>query len=177
MPLLALRGHAPQVAPDAFVAPDAQLIGQVSLGTGASVWYQVVARADLNAIRIGERSNIQDGTVIHLEDDAPCVVGREVVVGHRAVLHGCTVGDRALIGIGAVLLTGSVVGAGALLAAGSVLPQGRTVRPGWLAMGSPAREVRALTPEEQAGIVKLAEKYCGVAAEFRNALKPQGARA
>ena len=167
MPLVPCRGHAPQIAADAFVAPDAQLIGRVFLGAQASVWYQCVLRADLNEIRIGDRSNIQDGSVIHLEDDKPCIVGSEVVVGHRAVLHGCTVHDRALVGIGASLQTGSEVGEGALLGAGAMLPPGRRIRPGWLALGSPAREVRALSPEEIAGIGKLAAKYCGVAAEFR----------
>jgi carbonic anhydrase/acetyltransferase-like protein (isoleucine patch superfamily) len=176
MPLLSLRGFSPKVASDAFVAPDAQLIGRVTVGAGASVWYQVVARADLNAITIGERSNIQDGTILHLEDDSPCAVGREVVVGHRAVLHGCTVGDRSLIGIGAILLTGSVIGAGAMVGAGSVVPQGMRIRPGWLALGVPAREIRELKPEEKDGIQQLAEKYCGVALEFRQATQ-QGARA
>ena len=167
MPLVEIRGHRPQVAPGAFVAPDAQLIGRVVLGAQSSIWYQCVLRADLNAIVIGERSNIQDGSVIHLEDDKPCTVGREVVVGHRAVLHGCTVEDRALVGIGAILQTGCVIGQGALIGAGAMVPPGRRIRPGWLALGSPAREVRPLRPEETAGIVALAAKYCGVAAEFR----------
>ena len=169
MPLLPMRGHSPRVAPDAFVAPDAQLIGRVSVGAGASVWYQVVARADLNEIVIGDGSNVQDGTVIHLEDEAPCLIGRDVVVGHRAVLHGCRVEDGALVGIGAVLLTGSVLGKGALLGAGALLPQGARVRPGWLALGCPAREVRELRPEERASIPALAAKYRGVAAEFLQA--------
>ena len=167
MPLLPIRGHSPKVAPDAFVAPDAQLIGRVEVQAGASVWYQVVARADLNAIVIGERSNIQDGSVLHLEDEAPCLVGREVVVGHRAVLHGCRVGDRALVGIGAILLTGCEIGEGALVGAGALVPQGMRIRPGWLALGSPAREVRELRPAERQGIADLAAKYCGVALEFR----------
>lgn len=179
MPLLSLRGFSPKVASDAFVAPDAQLIGRVAVGAGASVWYQVVARGDLNAITIGERSNIQDGAILHLEDDSPCTVGREVVVGHRSVLHGCTVEDRSLIGIGAILLTGCVIGAGAMVGAGSVVPLGMRIRPGWLALGIPAREIRELKPEEKNGIVHLAEKYCGVALEFRQATLslPQGARA
>ena len=167
MPLVACRGHSPDVALDAFVAPDAQLIGRVLLGPQASVWYQVVIRADLNGISVGARSNIQDGSVMHVEDDRPCVVGQEVVVGHRAVLHGCTVRDRALVGIGAILQTGCEIGEGALIGAGAMVPPGRRIRPGWLALGSPAREVRLLRPEETAGIVALAAKYCGVAAEFR----------
>ncbi len=177
MPLVPCRGHSPAIAPDAFVAPDAQLIGRVSLGAQASVWYQCVLRADLNAIVIGDRSNIQDGSVIHLEDDKPCTVGREVVVGHRAVLHGCTVEDRALVGIGAILQTGCVIGEGALIGAGAMVPPGRRIRPGWLALGSPAREVRELRLEERSGIVALAAKYCGVAAEFRRIYgldKPKG---
>ena len=166
MPLVTHKGHRPQVAPDVFVAPDAQLIGRVSAAAGASVWYQVVIRADLNDILIGERSNIQDGSVLHVEDEAPCVVGNDVVIGHRAVLHGCTVGDRALVGIGAILLTGSRIGEGALIGAGTLVPQGMTIRPGWLALGSPAREIRELKPAEREGIVELAAKYCRVAKEF-----------
>ena len=177
MPLVSIRGHSPRVSPDAFVAPDAQLIGRVEVGSGASVWYQVVARADLNRIVIGERSNVQDGTVIHLEDDAPCLIGKEVVVGHRAVLHGCTVGDRALVGIGAILLTGSAIGEGALIGAGAVVPQGMKVRPGWLVLGCPAKEVRELKPAERSSIVDLAAKYCGVALEFRRMYASPGAPA
>ncbi len=176
MPLLSLRGFSPTVAPDAFVAPDAQLIGRVSVGAEASVWYQVVARADLNVITIGERTNIQDGAILHLEDDQPCTVGREVVVGHRAVLHGCTVGDGSLIGIGAILLTGCVIGAGAMVGAGAVVPEGMSVRPGWLALGIPAREVRQLSPAERSDIPHLAAKYCDLAGEFKQATF-QGARA
>ncbi len=177
MPLVPCRGFSPRVAADAFVAPDAQLIGRVLLGVQASVWYQVVIRADLNEIAVGDRSNIQDGSVMHVEDDKPCVVGREVVVGHRAVLHGCTVRDRALVGIGAILQTGCEIGEGALIGAGAMVPPGRRIRPGWLALGSPAREVRALQPGEMAGIEALAAKYCGVAAEFRRIYgldKPKG---
>lgn len=177
MPLFAIRGHRPDVAPDAFVAPDAQLIGRVRVGPRASVWYQVVARADLNAITVGEASNVQDGTVLHVEDDAPCTIGCGVVIGHRAVLHGCTVGDGALVGIGAVLLTGSAVGEGALVGAGALVPQGMRIRAGWLALGSPAKEVRALKPEERARIGELAEKYCGVAAEFIEANDVEGGHA
>ncbi len=177
MPLVPIRGYRPEIAPDAFVAPDAQLIGRVRVGAGASIWYQSVLRADLNAIVVGERSNIQDGSVLHVEDESPGLVGREVVVGHRAVLHGCRVGDRALIGIGAILLTGSEVGEGALVGAGCLVPQGMRIRPGWLALGTPAKEIRLLTERERASIPELAAKYCREAGDFRTIYASQGAHA
>ncbi|MBI4231312.1 MAG: gamma carbonic anhydrase family protein, partial [Planctomycetes bacterium] len=162
-----IHGWKPQVAPDAFVADTARLIGDVRIGPRASVWYGVTIRADLNRIEVGEASNIQDGSAMHVEDDKPCIVGRQVVVGHMAMLHGCTVRDGALIGIGAKVLTGAVVGEGALVGAGALVPEGKEVPPGTLWLGVPGKVVRKLTEQEIAGIRVLAEKYVRVAAGFQ----------
>jgi len=123
---------------EAWVAPNATLTGRVTLGDFVSVWFGCVLRGDLAAITIGDESNVQDLTVIHVDRDYPVVVGRRVTVGHRAVVHGCTIGDDAVIGMGAVLLTGSRVGEGALVAAGAVLREGFTVPAGAIAAGVPA---------------------------------------
>lgn len=169
--LLPYEGHVPSVPSDAFVADTARLIGRVTLGPRASVWYGAVLRADINRIEIGEASNIQDATVVHLEDEFPCIIGQEVVVGHSVTLHGCTVEDGALIGIGAIVMTGAVVGKGAIVGAGALVPERMRVRPGTLVLGVPAKEIRPLTEAEQAGIRKLAQKYVRVAATARKSLE------
>ena len=127
--IVALSGHAPDLHPDAWVAPNAALIGQVRLGARASVWYSVTLRAEVEPIEIGEGSNIQDGVTAHVDPGFPLRVGRGVTVGHNAVLHGCTVEDGALIGMGAVILNGAVIGAGSLVAAGAVVSQGAVIPP------------------------------------------------
>jgi carbonic anhydrase/acetyltransferase-like protein (isoleucine patch superfamily) len=164
--LISIRGKDPQIAPDAFVADTARLIGEVILHARTSIWYGAVLRADLNKIEIGEGTNIQDGAILHVEDDKPCLVGKEVVVGHAAVLHGCTVEDGALIGIGAKVLTGATVGGGALVAAGALVPEGARVEPGALVMGAPAKVKRMLSTEERERILGLARKYQRVAQEY-----------
>lgn len=143
------NGISPRIDPSAFVAPGVVVIGDVSLGPWANVWYGVILRGDVNCIRVGEKSNIQDQCVVHVTHDGPGVsIGGEVVVGHRAVLHDCTVQDRALIGIGAIVLDRAVVGAGAVIAAGSVVPPGAVIPPGVLAMGAPAKPRRELSAGE-----------------------------
>lgn len=168
--LLPYEGHLPSVAPDAFIADTARLIGRVTLGTKASVWYGAVLRADINRIEVGEASNIQDATVVHLEDEHPCIVGRDVVVGHSVTLHGCTVEDGALIGIGAIILTGAVIGKGAIVGAGALVPERMRVAPGMLVLGVPARVIRPTTEAEQAEIRMLAQKYVRVAETARRSL-------
>ncbi len=169
--LLAYERHFPTVASDAFVADTARLIGRVTLGPKSSVWYGAVLRADINRIDVGEASNIQDGTIVHLEDEHPCLIGREVVVGHSVTLHGCTVEDAALIGIGSIILTGAWIGEGAIVAAGTLIPEGMKVRPGALVLGIPAREVRQVSDAEKRVIRDLAQKYVRVAAEARASLQ------
>jgi len=148
--LLTLGDKTPRLSRGAWVAPGAVLVGDVELGEGASVWYGCVLRGDVNWIRVGPRTNIQDQCVIHVSRDGfPCELGTEVTVGHRAVVHGCKVGDGALIGIGAIILDGAEIGSEALIGAGAVVPPGVVIPEGMLAMGIPARVVRPLNKEER----------------------------
>jgi carbonic anhydrase/acetyltransferase-like protein (isoleucine patch superfamily) len=132
----------PLIHPTAFIAPGAVVIGDVSLGEEASVWYNAVVRADMEPITIGERSNVQDGSVIHVDEGIPCTIGRRVVVGHRVILHGCRVEDDCLIGMGSVVLNQAAIGAGSLVAAGAVVPEGMVVPARSVVMGVPGRIVR-----------------------------------
>jgi len=147
--LLPFEGKRPSLAPGAWVAPGAVLIGDVSLGRDSSVWYGCVLRGDVNSIQIGARSNVQDASVIHVTRARyVTVVGDEVTVGHRAVVHGCQVGDGALIGIAATVLDGAVIGEGALVGAGAVVTPGKNIPPRSLVVGTPARVVRMIEDEE-----------------------------
>ena len=130
------------VAPSAFIAPTAAVMGDVHLGEDSSVWYGAVLRGDMAPIRIGAGTNLQDGVIVHVDEGVPCTVGSRVGVGHRALLHGCTVGDDCLVGMGAILLNHVVVGRGSVVAAGALLPEGFEVPPGSLVMGVPGRVVR-----------------------------------
>lgn len=154
-----------------FIAPDAAVIGAVELGEDSSVWFGAVLRGDNEPIRIGARSNIQDGSVIHTDPAFPTVVGDDVTVGHRVILHGCTVESGCTIGMGAILLNGSHVGANSLVAAGALLPEGREYPPGSLIMGVPGRQVRLLTDEERAEVAQGADAYVRNARRFRAKLK------
>lgn len=154
-----------------FIAPDAAVIGDVELGEDSSVWFGAVLRGDNEPIRIGARSNIQDGSVIHTDPSFPTMVGEDVTVGHRVILHGCTVGDGCTVGMGAILLNGSHVGAHSLVAAGALLPEGRSYPPGSLIMGVPGRQVRMLSDEERAEVARGAEIYVRNARRFRDFLK------
>jgi len=164
--LLPYLNRFPTLGAGAFIAPDAVVIGDVTLGEDASVFFQCVLRADINAIRIGARSNIQDHTTVHLASHIPTIVGEDVSVGHRCILHACTVGDRVLVGMGSILMDEVSIGTDSIVGAGSLIPKGKTFPPGSLIMGSPARLVRALTEEEKASIPKLAHKYLGVKDEY-----------
>jgi carbonic anhydrase/acetyltransferase-like protein (isoleucine patch superfamily) len=144
-------GVWPRIHPDAWIAPGAVVVGDVEIGAESSLWYGAVLRGDVHGIRVGARSNLQDGCVLHVTRDRfACVLGDEVTVGHRAVVHGCRVGDGALIGIGAIVLDGAEVGAGALIGAGSVVTPGSLIPERWLALGTPAKPVRELTAAEVA---------------------------
>lgn len=149
----------PKIHPSAWIAPGANVISRVTLGEEASVWYHCTLRGDINYIEIGDRSNVQDGSVIHLTNDNPCIVGKEVSVGHHVNLHGCEVQDGALIGIGAIVLTGAVVGKEAIVAAGAVIREGQVVEEGYLYAGVPAKKIRPLTPEERQNNRQMAGKY------------------
>jgi carbonic anhydrase/acetyltransferase-like protein (isoleucine patch superfamily) len=141
----------PRIHSDAWLAPGAVVVGDVEIGQDSSLWYGVVARGDVHSIRIGARTNVQDNSVLHVTKGRfACILGDEVTVGHRAVVHGCTVRDGALVGIGAVVLDGVVVGEGALIGAGCVVAPGTTIPPKSLVLGVPGRVVRSLTDEESA---------------------------
>ena len=140
------------------------VLGDVTLGEAASVWYNAVLRGDINRIVVGHHTNIQDNAVLHLADDLPCVVGNYVTIGHSAVVHACTVGDECLIGMGAVILDGAELGAQCLVGARALVTQGAKIPPGSLVLGAPAKVARALTPEERANLKYWAEKYAANAA-------------
>src|SRR5277367_5050437 len=149
----------PQIDPSAYVAREAVIMGDVRLAAHASVWPTSVLRADINYIEIGEGSNIQDGTIVHLAEDLPVIVGKLVTVGHRAILHACTVEDNCLIGMGAVILDGAVIGRGSIIGAHALLTKDAQIPPGSLVMGTPGKVVRALRPDEIAGIRIWADHY------------------
>jgi len=149
----------PSLADGVFIAPGAVVIGAVELGAESSVWYGAVLRGDINRIIVGPQSNVQDGSVLHVSDDCACVLGERVTVGHRAVVHACTVGDEVLVGMGAIILDGAQIGPRSIIAAGALVTKGAVIPEGSLVVGSPARVVRSLTPEERAANARLALKY------------------
>ena len=161
--------YEPKLGAGVYVAPAAVVIGRVTLGDRASIWPGCVLRGDINDITVGEMSNLQDLVVGHLEVDIPLVIGARVTVGHGAILHACTIGDGALVGMGAIILNGASVGEWAVLGAGSLLPPGKKVPPRTLALGSPARVVRELTEEEVGHNRRSAEFYAELAARFLEA--------
>jgi carbonic anhydrase/acetyltransferase-like protein (isoleucine patch superfamily) len=174
MPLYAIDGHAPHFGEGAWAAPSADLIGDVRLGPSASIWFGAVIRADNTPILIGAESNIQDGAVGHSDPGAPLTVGDRVTVGHQAILHGCTIGDGALIGMGARVLNGAAIGGQCLVGAGALVTEGKSFEPRMLIVGSPARAVRALSEEELAMLALSAAHYAAKAAHYAATLKAVG---
>lgn len=171
--ILPYDGKAPSLDPSVFLAEGSVVTGDVEIGEGSSLWFGTVVRGDVNSVRIGARTNLQDLTVVHVTTGThPTFVGDDVTVGHRAVLHGCTVHDRCLVGIGAIVLDGAVVGPDAMVAAGALVPPGMVVPPGKLAVGAPAKVKRDLSAEEIAFLRTSAARYAGYAARY----KDQGAR-
>lgn len=156
----------PSIAEGVFIAPGAVVLGAVEMGVESSVWYGAVLRGDINRIVVGAQSNVQDGSVLHVSDDFACVLGERVVVGHRAVVHACTVGDEVLVGMGAIILDGAQIGPRCIIAAGALVTKGTVIPEGSLVVGSPARVVRALRPEEQAANAKLALKYVEISRRY-----------
>lgn len=157
---------APTVHPSAFIAPGAVVLGDVTIEEETSVWFQAVLRGDINSIRIGPRTNIQDGSIVHLADDFPTFVGEFVTVGHRAILHACTVGDEVLVGMGATLLDGVEVGARSIIGAHALVTQHTKIPPGSLVLGSPAKIVRQLDLAEQRSLKSWAEKYVALSRRY-----------
>jgi len=161
------RGVGPTVAPSAFVDQSAQVIGDVHIGPESSVWMNVVIRGDVHSIRIGARTNVQDGTIVHVQSGThPTTIGDEVTIGHGAIVHGCTIEDRCLIGMGAILLNGVRVGSESIVAAASLLPEGFVVPPRSLVMGSPGKVRRSLDDAEVASIRGFADRYVHYRLEY-----------
>ena len=158
-----------QVAASVFIADGAVVIGDVTLGDQSSVWFQAVLRGDVAPIRVGCRSNIQDGAVLHADDGFLCTLGDDVTVGHRAIVHGCTVEDRVLIGMGAIVMNGAVIGHDSIVAVGAVVPEGMHVPPGSLAIGLPAKVRRALEPKDHERIAHAAAHYVENAKRYKTA--------
>jgi carbonic anhydrase/acetyltransferase-like protein (isoleucine patch superfamily) len=170
MALYQLDKFSPRVASSAWVADSAQVIGNVELADNASVWFGVVIRGDTETIRIGQSTNIQDGSVLHADVGKPLTVGDNVTVGHKVMLHGCTIGEGSLIGIGAVVLNGAKIGKGCIVGAGALVTEGKEFPDGSMIIGSPAKAVRALTPEQQAQLQLSALHYVENARRFQSGL-------
>ncbi len=170
MAIYELDGVAPRISDSAWVADSAQVMGNVELADDASVWFGVVIRGDTETIRIGRGSNIQDLSVLHADVGMPLTVGEDVTVGHRVMLHGCTIGDGSLIGIGAVVLNGAKIGKGCLVGANSLVTEGKEFPDGSMILGSPAKVVRQLTAERVEGLRLSAQGYVDNARRFRAGL-------
>ena len=159
-------GKQPVIGTGAYLAPSADLIGDVTVGEQSSIWFGSVLRGDINRVVIGHHTNIQDQTVCHVADDLACIVGNYVTVGHRAILHACTIGDEVLIGMGAIVMDGVVIGEQSIVGAGALLTRGLQVPAGSLVYGSPAKVIRQLGAKERNEIRSMAEKYCRVATGY-----------
>ena len=165
--LRSFKGVSPRAHATAYVDASAQVIGDVHIGAESSVWMNAVVRGDVHRIRIGDRSNVQDGTVVHVMNRThPTTIGNDVTIGHAAIVHGCTLGDRVLIGMGAILLNGATVGSDSIVAAGSLLTEESRFPPRSLVMGSPAKLKRQLTEGEVASILEFSERYVGYRLEY-----------
>ena len=174
MAVYEVDGMTPQVDATAWIADSAQVMGNVTIGPDASVWFGCVLRGDTERMMIGEGSNIQDLTVMHADRGLPLTIGKHVTVGHKVMLHGCTIGDESLIGIGAVVLNGARIGKNCLVGAGSLVTEGKEFPDGSMIMGTPAKVVRQLTPEQIEGLRQSARHYVDNARRFQAGLKRLG---
>ena len=159
MSIYPLGELSPKIDPDSWIAPNATVIGEVEIAKGASIWWNCTLRGDTDLLSVGENSNIQDNSVLHTDPGIPLVVGKNVTVGHRVILHGCTVGDNSLIGMGSTLLNRSVIGKNCLIGANTLIPEGKVIPDRSLVVGLPGRIVRELTDEEVAGLQTSADRY------------------
>lgn len=154
------RGIVPRIAPSAFIDESAHVIGDVVIGAESSVWMQTVIRGDVNYIRIGDRTNVQDGTIVHVQHDThPTIIGSDVTIGHGAIVHGCTIADRVLVGMGAIILNGATIGEDCIIAAGTLLTEGTVIPPGSMVMGTPGKVRRPLTDADKAMILEFSGNY------------------
>ena len=174
MPIYTLGTHAPRIDPQSWIAPNATVIGQVHLAKNASIWWNATVRGDTDCIRIGENTNIQDGSVLHTDHGIQLVIGRDVTVGHLVTLHGCSIGDGSLIGIGAVILNGAKIGKNCLVGAGALVTEGKEFPDGSMIVGAPAKAIRQLTPEQIEGLRHSARHYVDNARRFKGGLRKLG---
>ena len=175
--ILPWNGVHPTIAEDVFIAPNATVIGDTEIGALSSVWFNVVLRGDVNFIRIGERTNIQDGTVVHVATDSyPTLIGNDVLIGHMAVIHACTLEDGCFVGMSATVMDGAVIEKGAMVAAGALVPPGKTVGAGQLWAGTPAKRVRDLTAEEKAEFPIQIQRYVELGQSYRDIVHRQAIR-
>jgi len=170
--IYALDGVAPEIAEDSWVAPDANLIGRIVLETGASVWFGSTLRGDNEEIRVGAGSNVQENCVFHTDMGYPLTIGANCTIGHKAMLHGCTIGDGSLIGMGATVLNGAKIGKGCLIGAGALIPEGKEIPDGSLVMGMPGKVVRDLDAAAQEKLLASAEHYRQRMRRFREGMRP-----
>ena len=174
MPLFRLGEKQPQLGENAWVAPNATVIGDVHLGANASVWWNATLRGDNDPIHIGENTNIQDGSVLHTDDGIPMHIGADVTVGHLVMLHGCTIGEESLISIKSVILNHAVIGRHCIIGANSLIPEGKVIPERSLVMGSPGKVVRQLSDDEVARLLLAAQGYVENARRYRAELKQEG---
>jgi carbonic anhydrase/acetyltransferase-like protein (isoleucine patch superfamily) len=170
--IYALDGFAPKLHPDTWVADDANLIGKIVLEQGASVWFGATLRGDNEEIRVGENSNIQENCVLHTDMGYPLTIGTNCTIGHKAMLHGCTIGDGSLIGMGATILNGAKIGKGCLIGAGALVTEGKEIPDGSLVMGAPGKVIRELDEAGRAQLLLTAAGYRANIKRFRDGLKP-----
>ena len=156
-----------------YIAPDATLVGSIILGNQASIWFGVIIRADNDQVHIGEATNVQDGSVLHVDPGFPMTLGRRVTIGHKAMLHGCTIGDGTLIGINSVVLNGAKIGSGSLIGANSLIPEGKEIPDGVLVLGSPGKIIRELKPEEKMRVLEAAQSYVDRSTLFKREMREQ----
>lgn len=167
--------YSPQVHETAYIAPTATLVGRVAVGAEASIWFNTVVRGDINSISIGERTNIQDGCLLHVTNQHPLVIGQNVTAGHGAIIHGCNIGNDCLIAMGAIILDGAVVGAGSIVAAGALVSPGTVIAPGSLVMGVPGKVVRDVSDEDRERIRRGWQNYVTYARTYRlHGIEPVG---
>ncbi|WP_337847517.1 gamma carbonic anhydrase family protein [Sphingomonas sp.] len=171
MPIYAFDGLTPRIDPDAWVAPSADVIGDAQLAAGASLWFGAVIRADNTPIIVGARSNVQEGAMLHSDPGAPLTIGEDCTIGHHAILHGCTLGNRVLVGMGAIILNRAVIGDDCLIGAGALVTEGKEFPPGSLIVGSPARAIREVDATTRAGLLYSAQNYAERQRRFRAGLR------
>lgn len=172
--ILPYDGHWPEIADDAFIAPGAVVIGRVSVGSQSSIWFNTTVRGDIAPITVGERSSVQDNTVVHVNLDAPTVIGNDVTIGHSALIHGTTIHDGALIGMGSLILSYSVIGARAVIAAGALIPERVEVPTGAVMMGMPAKQRDELGEDQQERLASIPGRYVDVSRAYRDILSTLG---